>query len=253
MFYLIAYYSNLTIESFEDKNFQFFIVFHKNIFDDCYKNIPDDILYKYFTFIAVNETIEKIYTKNKYKVINEWELPIYDKSFQERGYNENSAIYHVYVNNLHKNYKYIGFFQYDMEFDNNVIDNMNQMNDNTCMYVDVFDFNFLTYTTWNEENTSKYVINDYEQYHNVTFDKNTKYPLLNSFIIPIEPYEKIMKWVVQLYDKLYPWAIEHPNSTHKGHIGGIYERIMAYAIGQEHLNYINSYVIHDHSYKKISY
>ena len=92
---------------------QIFIVFHKYIFDECYKNIPQDILDKYFTFIAVNKNIQKIYSK-KYKVINEWELPIYDSTFQERGYNENSAIYHVYANNLHKPYKSIGFFQYDM-------------------------------------------------------------------------------------------------------------------------------------------
>ena len=64
---------------------QIFIVFHKNIFDDCYKNIPEDILLKYFTFYAVNENIEKYYTQNKYKIINEWELPIYNNSFQEIG------------------------------------------------------------------------------------------------------------------------------------------------------------------------
>ena len=33
-----------------DTDIQIFIVFHKNIFDECYKLIPDDIIYKYFTF-----------------------------------------------------------------------------------------------------------------------------------------------------------------------------------------------------------
>jgi hypothetical protein len=75
--------------------FQIYIIFHKKIFDDCYRAIPDDILQKYFTFIAVNPNIEKEYNP-KYKVTNEWELPIYDPLFQERGYNENSAIYNVY-------------------------------------------------------------------------------------------------------------------------------------------------------------
>ena len=89
---------------------QIFVVFHKFIFDECYLNIPQNILDTYFTFIAVNETIPKSYQQNKYKVINEWDLPIYDKTFQEKGYNENSAIYHVFINNLHKNYNMIGFF-----------------------------------------------------------------------------------------------------------------------------------------------
>jgi hypothetical protein len=101
-------------------NIHIFVVFHKYIFDECYKHIPQEILYKYFTFIAVNPKIEKCYTKNKYKIINEWDLPIYDSTFQERGYNENSAIYHIYINNLHKKYNYIGFFQYDMEFNDKI-------------------------------------------------------------------------------------------------------------------------------------
>ena len=32
---------------------QIFIVFHKNIFDDCYKNIPDDILSRKNTFCFI--------------------------------------------------------------------------------------------------------------------------------------------------------------------------------------------------------
>jgi hypothetical protein len=79
-------------------------------------------MFNYFTFYAVNKDIEKSYTPNKYKIVHEWELSIYNKTFQERGYNENSAIYHVYANNLHKNYKYVGFFQYDMKFNNNIIE-----------------------------------------------------------------------------------------------------------------------------------
>lgn len=40
-----------------------FIVFHKYIFDDSYKHIPDDILRKHFVFIAVNKNIPKEYTQ----------------------------------------------------------------------------------------------------------------------------------------------------------------------------------------------
>jgi hypothetical protein len=47
------------------------------------KNIPHDILTKYFTFIAVNENIPKIYTPNKYKIINEWEYPFMTKHFKK--------------------------------------------------------------------------------------------------------------------------------------------------------------------------
>ena len=234
---------------------QIFIVFHKNIFDDCYKNIPDDVLYEYFTFIAVNKNIPKIYTQNKYKVINEWDLPIYDNTFQERGYNENSAIYHVYANNLHKKYKHIGFFQYDMTFNDNIIDFLKQniTQGHTCFNVGNFDFNFCSYRTWNEPNTLNFIIDDYEKYYNKYFIKDSQYPLCNSYVITIENYEKIMKWVTQLYDKLYPWCIQAPNASHFGHIGGIYERIMAYAVGQEKIHSVSLNISHDHKYKNLSY
>jgi hypothetical protein len=62
-----------------------------------------------------------------------------------------------------------------------------------------------------------------------------------------------MQWIMQLYDKIYPWCIERPNRSHFGHIGGIYERIMAYAIGEENLQNINLNISHDHKYKKLSY
>ena len=234
---------------------QIFIVFHKYIFDECYKNIPDDILYKYFTFYAVNPIIEKHYTSNKYKIINEWKLPIYDKTFQERGYNENSAIYHVYANNLHKDFKYIGFFQYDMKFNNNIIEFLQEnIKEIPRVYsLGCYSFNFCNYETWNEQETLKYIINDYVKYNKTEVTNRDNYPLYNSYVMPKETYEKIMRWVVQLYDKLYPWCVEPPNATHYAHIGGIYERIMAFGIGAENLENIVLNVSHDHKYKAVSY
>jgi len=239
-------------------NFQIFVVFHKYLFDECYKHIPDDILYKYFTFIAVNEKIEKKYTLNKYKVINEWELPIYDSTFQERGYNENSAIYHIYINNLHKEYDYIGFFHYDMIFNNNIVDFLQQhlTGKPTLFSIGIYttcNFYFTTRISmgWFTNSILNYIIDDYEKYYNKSFSKNYLYPLNNTYIIPIEIYEKTMKWVTQLYDKLFIY-IEETNTVQFGRVGEIYERIMAYAIGEENLQYIKLNVIHDHKYKRLS-
>jgi len=216
---------------------QLFVVFHKHIFDECYKYIPPDILQNYFTFFAVNESIPKEYTPNKYKIVNEWELPIYDKSFQEKGYRENSALYHVYANKLHAPYTHVGFFQYDMIFNDNIVDFIQTRLTGRPIYFpfELRDFLFCSDGTWNEPRTSEFVIRDYEAYFHTTFRKDTPLPLYNSYVISIEIYEKVMGWIVQLYDKLYPWCIQPPNQTHHGHIAGIYERIMAYAIGQEPL------------------
>jgi hypothetical protein len=232
---------------------QIFVVFHKNIFEECYQHIPEDILYRYFTFYAVNENIEKVYP-SKYKIIKEWELPVYDKSFQERGYNENSALYHIYANQLHKPYYYIGFFQYDMMFGPDFIDKMiKPISAPSIFYVMSESFDVCAYQTWNEAKTLNFVIRDYENFYKTTFNDTKIYPLLNSYIIPTDTYERVMMWVVQLYDKIYPWCVEFPNQTHFCHIGGIYERVMAFAIGQEPLQYTKLDIFHNRDYKALSY
>jgi hypothetical protein len=80
-----------------------------------------------------------------------------------------------------------------------------------------------------------------------------KYPLYNTYIVSTETYEKVMKWVTQLYNKLYPGCIKLPNRSHFGHIGTIYERIMAFAIGGEDMEQITLNVNHDDTYKKMCY
>jgi len=115
-----------------------------------------------------------------------------------------------------------------------------------------YNFRFCSYETWNEPKTLDYIIQDYEHFYGKPFTKDKQYPLFNSYIISTETYEKIMAWVTQLYKKLYPWSMEPPNASHFGHIGGIYERIMAYAIGEENLQYIHVNVEHDNNFKMLN-
>jgi hypothetical protein len=239
-------------------NIQFFVVFHSNLFDECYADIPKDILDKYFTFMAVNETIPKKYTENKYKVIKEWELPIYDKTFQERGYNENSVLHHIYENKLHSSYDWIGFFQYDMEIPCSMIENIEQgiSTRTSPFYYALFllDFHKTTFTSWNDLE-SETILQEYENFFKTPFSKDELYPLYNTYVLPIEIYEKIMKWVSTLYEILYPKLIqtEYFHRFSKVHIGAVYERIMGYAIAQEKLPHILLQLHHNHAYKNMSY
>jgi len=229
--------------------FQLFVVFHKKIFDECYDNIPQDILDKYFTFVAVNPDIPKTYTKDKYKIVNEWELPEYNAQFQQKGYNENSVIFHVMRNELYKEYKYVGFFQYDMIFTMSVLDTIiSEMNEiPTCFYLDARNYGYCAKETWNEPPVMAYLTSYYEEFHNKKFSYsyNDVYPLLNSYVISVDTYEKVMKWVYTLYSKIGSIV----EQKHFGHIGGLYERIMAFAIGEENLRMIKLDIAHDHMYK----
>ena len=237
---------------------QFFVVFHHKLFDECYDKIPPDVLKKYFTFFAVNQSIPKEYTPGKYKILNEWDLPIYDPSMQKKNYRENSAIYHVYANGLHKQYSRVGFFQYDMMFNENIVEKI------LSFPVDL-QIGFCVLPTWIRDiagstapgmaDTIKMVIALYEKQFskkiirtiksrvppfNTVLDTSRRYPLLNSYVIPSTSFEKVMEWVVQLYGKV----------DLKGDTAGLYESIMALALGEELLYWYCLDILHDHGFKK---
>lgn len=234
---------------------QFFVVFHSKLYDECYSAIPEDVLRKYFTFIAVNPNIPKVFTPNKYNIVNEWDLPIYDKTMQEKGYHENSAIWHVFINNLHKPFNHVGFFQYDMVFKSNLVEEV--MESIRCSETPVYfplrieTFDFCNRITWWNPQMIVPVIKDYEHFFNTNFNYTKLYPLCNTYILPVEIYEKVMSWVVQLYDKIYHETMRHDHMRRlPGRIGMYYERIMAFAIGQENIRSIQiTSVEHDHFYK----
>ena len=208
---------------------QFFVVFHSILYDDNYNDIKKEDLDRYFTFVAVNRKKSKKYTKGKYKIINEWELPNYDEKFQEQGYNENSVIYHLYINNIY-NYDKIGFFQYDMKFNKDFVNYVLENNINS-FYLELHNFSTISSNCYDK--ILKYVIEDYENYRNIKFVKKKDYPMLNCYIIDKNDYVKIMRWVTTLYNKLYPWSLDITNrekSASAGHIGGIFEAIMALGV-----------------------
>jgi hypothetical protein len=72
----------------------------------------------------------------------------------------------------------------------------------------------------------------YEILAKKNIDKNKKFPLLNTYIISAETYNKIMPLAIHLYN----YSINN-NFFEHGHNfqdqGGIFERVMAFLVGQE--------------------
>lgn len=100
-----------------------------------------------------------------------------------------------------------------------------------CYYaLELRSFDYCSYKTWGELDTLRFIIEDYERHWGKRLSQSGQYPLCNTFVLQSEMFARVMAWVSQLYSKLYPWCVEFPNLSHFGHIGGIYERIMAYAI-----------------------
>jgi hypothetical protein len=230
------------------KTFQIFIIFHKNIYDKCYQYISQEDLDKYFTFVAVDETITKTYTPNKYNIIKEWELPIYNPELRKNKFLENTVIYHIFANQIYKQYDFIGFFHYDMLFLNNVIEdiksglksnikafygkNLHPVPGEYVMHTPHFN-DFI----WPDESECFPILEKYEQYFHKKILKKSVYPYCNTYIIESKTFDKIMTWIITVYKTV---VIDIP---------GVYERLMGVSIGEENTFNVVGYldIIHDRS------
>lgn len=177
-----------------------FIVFHTKIYKELYDELDKtekDCITLYGVKTKCNSTIKTIY---------EEDLPIYLPALQKNIYNEGSAIYHVYMNNLYTEYDYIGFGQYDMKFNINSIKKIKQqieMNKNTnhVFYINFFAYSFTGSFSLLIKKYNKFEcgLKSYNDFFNTTYTQTdllkNYMPVFNTFIIPKQMYEKMMLWL----------------------------------------------------------
>lgn len=107
-------------------NYHFYIIFHKDVHEECYKNLDPKYL-ENCTFFGVNSTVQKrIPTRYQKKVIFERDLPYYNPLWQFADFCEDSTFLHVYKNERLHSYNYVGFFQYDMVLPNSVFETIDE-------------------------------------------------------------------------------------------------------------------------------
>jgi hypothetical protein len=97
--------------------YKLYVIFHKELFRECYKEIPEDVFRRTFTCVAVNEAIEKRYDPwFEPSIIKEYELPHAHPRLQEMRMCESSVLLHLFFNRttLVDPYDFIGCFHYDM-------------------------------------------------------------------------------------------------------------------------------------------
>ncbi|UCC95480.1 MAG: hypothetical protein JSW40_01705, partial [Candidatus Omnitrophota bacterium] len=189
-----------------------FVVYHRDIHNDLYDK--DSI--SSIVFIGVGKDIEKRhYRRKKYNIIYEKDLPIYGASLQEKGYNETSAIYHIYANKVYHGLSYIGFTQYDVFIRNDVIKKIVQTiaNDSSKCYI--FYMTKCPMLFKPDKIPYEFVINSYNNYFKTNFTTteliNNPYTCNNlimksTFVIPVKLFEKMMPWISKLMDELDSWV-----------------------------------------------
>jgi hypothetical protein len=96
------------------KKWNIFVTFFRNLYDEHYTADstwnPEN-----FTFVKVNDDypLELEENRVKYDVFVEHDFGVFSPDWQKRGYCENSVLYHLYRNGVHKKHDYIGFIEYD--------------------------------------------------------------------------------------------------------------------------------------------
>jgi len=234
--------------------FKIFVVFHKQIFDDCYTDISQDILNKHFVFIAVNPAIPKIVTPGRYNAIHEWELPLINQQLDNAILRENTAIYHVFLNKLHAGCDYVGFAQYDMKFTETSLKQISSLSPSSYMALSPNSLQFCKDTACNGSDILDATIKSYEQFFSTTFNPVIQVPLCNTYIISATLFNKIMSWIAVTYSQLIPLCYTfYPYRANPYYIASIYERVMGIAIGAENLTILPFDLVHDHGYKQQAY
>lgn len=209
-----------------------FVVFHSYIQEKCYQELsPDE--FSHLIFVAVNESIPKTYpTDPKYKIIKEWELPIFNPKLQEQGFQENSVLHHVYLNKLYDENDRVGFAQYDMYIMRGSIDFIKQTaREGGVQSMIACPYSLALANVNGHEEMYLKVIEDMKTYFpDCHFSKDALYPMCNTYILPASLFNKIMPWIIQLHDKIYPECIMPPYKSRYGEIGCYYEQIMGFVI-----------------------
>lgn len=194
------------------------VIFHKNIHPNCY-TFSDEILKKYFRFIAVNDTIEKIIPERfKDLVFYENQFTKFFPACQFDGLKENSVFFHYFFNqDFMQDIDLIGFLQYDMKITElftehiNIILNHHKRSPETIFIVqDVVSKEYLmsrlTETQW--KNICDIYNNLFNKNHEWTEVYFSEIPVWNSFILPKKIFNGMMHFSTMIIDLLIQYHNE---------------------------------------------
>ena len=190
-----------------------FIIFHRYLSHELlehYKSVD-------LTFFGVNEDVEKRITKEfQNRVIYEYRLSRYESLFQKFGFGESSCIMHVGNNDLHQDFEYIGFTQYDMLLN---LDKLSrQLKPNACIYTRLTKKNMFKqshldripieffFECYNEYFGTKYTQEDFKRLSSNKLKEVTNI-FLCTFIIHKDVYNKLYpfwtRYMYKLFQHLY--------------------------------------------------
>lgn len=252
------------------KKWKIFVTFFNRLYDEHYT--PDSSFdLRNYTFVKVNDRYPLDISGNKlpYDIFFEHDFKIFSPSWQEKGYHENSVFYHIYKNNLHRDYDYIGFIEYDHVLRKNFTREIQGMIDATDHdLVFIFNkFNFHQYweqgvlmdphkpqketgdphTEWNCINV---VLKDYNHFHETNFRledliRRDCFPVAHCFIQPTAMFEKMMAFHSAIMDS---GKVEQYHQHNWRARAGLMERYLAVELALQEGDIVDSIQLEHRSY-----
>ena len=199
------------------KKWKIFVTFFRNLYDDHY-TVDRSWNPGNYAFVKVNEKypLETGDNKLPYEVLFEHDFPGYRPDLQEKGYCENSVLYHLYNNGVHEAYDYIGFIEYDHVLGGDFTRAIQEKLDGTERET-IFAFQKFTFRQlWDQAilmdprrrekvdgrpdskwNCINVILKDYNDFYRTahTVDRLAArdcFPICHSFLIPTRIFGKIM-------------------------------------------------------------
>lgn len=207
---------------------QVYNIWHSKLYDELYQDVPPDNL-KDIVMFGVNEDYTKEYTKNRYNVMFEYELPVYNSKLQQHGYCQTTCMWHLWKNK-EITYKapgqkvdYIGFMQYDMKPESDFFTDMreaiakaqsegkdiifHEQTEHILQSVQFLSGLALPYERsalqhYNQHFGTAFTTYDFLHNHRIQV-----MPLVHTFVISVARFEKMMGWIekyLEFLENIYP-------------------------------------------------
>lgn len=211
-----------------------YIIYHKNVYIKNTSSFTNEEIADNFIWVGVNESISKFNDDwiNGDCLLQEWTMPVYNPLLQMSNFYQNSVFFHLYWNRSLLKSKYVGFAQYDMEFDSvalrHIFDDVETDSGDKVFgaYPYNFDiiFDILNLASW-EECFMKPYNKYYNTEHVLTDISGIKLFLYHTFIIPKWFFIHMMDFV----EKMYIGVLRKLNWNTR-HLAGTLERVFALCI-----------------------
>lgn len=232
-----------------------FVTFFRNLYDDHYA-VDSSYAPENFTFVKVNDRypLELAGNRLTYDILVEHDFQVFRPDLQEKGYCENSVIYHLFRNGVHKSYDYVGFIEYDHvlapDFTRTIQRKLDEAKGETIFAFNKFSFRQLweqaivlnphrrekvTGRPDSKWNCINVILRDYNDFFKTSYGLERLiakdcFPICHSLLMPSRIFEKIMPFHTHIMES---GKVEGFHRHNWRSPGGLMERYLAVALALE--------------------